>query len=79
MKLRTLALIVVIAMLVASCGSSQRRAAKADRKASQAQESVSKERLKLVDQYKACVSEAGDDQQKVGACETHLKAAEALQ
>mgnify|MGYP001827885784 FL=1 len=79
MNLRMLVLIVVIAMLVASCGTSQRRAAKADRKASQAEESVSKERLKLGDQYKACVSEAGEDQQKVEACDTHLKAAEALQ
>jgi hypothetical protein len=79
MKVWSVVLIVILAMLLASCGMSQRRAAKADRKASQAQESVSNERLKLVDEYKACVGEAGDDQEALEACDSYLKAAQALQ
>lgn len=46
--------------------------------AAEAQENVSNERLELVEQYKDCVDDAGDDLEKVEACDTHLKAAEAL-
>jgi hypothetical protein len=38
----------------------------------------SKERLELVDKYKTCVKDASDDAQKIEACDSHLKAAEAL-
>ncbi len=65
--------------LLASCASPERKAAKAQQKAANAQADVSSERLKLVDQYKACVNDAGNDAAKVDACDTYLKAAEALQ
>ena len=48
-------------------------------KAYKAQEKVHKERLKLVDQYKKCLQKAGEDQQKIEACDQYLRAAEALQ
>jgi len=47
-------------------------------KAYEAQEEVHKERLELVDEYKACIKDAGDDKAKAEACERYLKAADAL-
>lgn len=47
-------------------------------KAYTAQEKVHKERLKLVEQYQKCLKKAGEDKQKIEACDQYLKAAEAL-
>lgn len=64
--------------LLAACTTPQERAADAQAGAYEAQEGVAKQRLKLVDQYQACVKDAGGNQQKAAACESYLKAAEAL-
>ena len=69
---------VVMAFLVlgtTGCGGGAERAQKS---AYKAQQNVSEERLKLVDQYKKCVEDAGDDVEKAEACESYLKAADAL-
>ena len=81
MKKRVFAVcaLAVSLTLLASCSSPERRTAKAQEKAADAQASVASERLELVDQYKSCVRDAGDDTAKVDACDTYLKAAEALQ
>jgi hypothetical protein len=47
-------------------------------KAYKAQEKVHKERLKLVEEYKKCLKKAGDDKEKIEACDQYLRAAEAL-
>ena len=47
-------------------------------KAYTAQEKVHKERLKLVEEYQKCLKKAGEDKQKIEACDQYLKAAEAL-
>jgi len=47
-------------------------------KAYEAQEKVYKERLRLVEEYKKCMANAGQDKQKAEACDQYLKAAEAL-
>jgi len=54
-----------------ACASPQDRAY-------EAQEKVHKERLRLVDEYKTCMANAGQDKQKMEACDQYLKAAEAL-
>jgi hypothetical protein len=64
-------LLALIVGMTLACSSAQDKAYKA-------QEKVSKERLKLVDQYQKCIKEAGEDQQKKDACEQYLKASEAL-
>ena len=66
--------IIACAMLVgflAACSSPQDDAARG-----QAEEST--ERLELVEKYKKCVKDASDDAQKIEACDSYLKAAEAL-
>ena len=69
-------MILIIATLITiGCGSSVERAQKDSYKA---QENVANERLKLVEEYRQCIEKAGEDQQKVEACDSYLKAAEAL-
>jgi len=63
--------ILVIAALVAGCGSGQRKVNKSEA-------AVNQERLSLIEDYKKCVKKAGKDEAKKEACESHRKAAEAL-
>ena len=75
-------IILTIGFLLLStfaCGSAERKAQRAERDAHRAQTSVHKERLKLVDDYKKCLKKAGEDIDKVEACDKYLRAAEALQ
>ena len=76
--IKVLACTVPMALL-AACSTPQERAAKAQERSYEAQEDVARERLKLVDQYKDCVSDAAGDAQKIEMCDTYLRAAEALQ
>lgn len=65
-------LTVVLAIgTVVACSTPQDKAYKA-------QEMVHRERLKLVDEYKKCLKNAGADKDKVEACDQYLRAAEAL-
>ncbi len=73
-----LASVAALVGLMAACSSPQDRAAKAQQGAYQAQEKVANERLELVNKYQACVKEAGSNHQKVEACDSYLRAAEAL-
>lgn len=63
---------------LAGCSSPQDRAARAQERSYEAQEEVAQERLKLVDQYQECVEDAAGDTQKTEACDSYLRAAEAL-
>ena len=67
-----------LAGVVSGCGSSERQADRAQERAYEAQERVAEERLNLVGKYQKCVKDAGSDQAKATACESYLKAAEAL-
>lgn len=76
---------VVCIGVLAACATPQEKAAKAQAGAYQAQEAVAKQqetvvkrRLDLVAQYQKCVEQAAGDEQKVEACDSYLKAAEAL-
>ena len=68
------ALLVTIALLSA-CGGG---ASRAQKRAYRAEEAISKQRLDLVEQYQQCVADAGNDLQKIEACDSYLRAAEAL-
>ncbi len=74
---KILAGLAVLAML-AGCSSPQDRAAKAQERSYEALEKAAQERLELVDKYQECVKAAGSDNEKIEACDTYLKAAEAL-
>lgn len=76
--IRTLAIAAACSGLLTACSTPQDRAAKAQESAYDAQEDVAKKRLQLVETYQRCVNDAGADQQKAAACDSYLKAAEAL-
>ena len=73
--------VVCLSLLIAlaGCSTPEERAANAQEDSYEAQEEVAKRRLELVEKYQACIEEAAGDSQKAAACETYLKAAEALQ
>jgi hypothetical protein len=71
MKSITVVFLTLVVGLTLACSSPQNKAYKA-------QERVHKERLKLVDDYKKCLKKAGDDKQKIEACDQYLRAAESL-
>ena len=76
MKLSILFIVITtITIITVGCESSVERAQKNSHKAT---ENVANERIKLVDEYRSCVENAGDDAVKVEACDSYLKAAEAL-
>ena len=64
-------LIVSFSVTMLACASPQDKAYKS-------QEAVNRERLELIDQYKSCMKNAGQDKDKQAACEQYLKAADAL-
>jgi len=70
--LRWAGMAAVVALLL-GCGSSG-----AQKRAYKSQSKVHQERLNLVDEYKKCLNKAGDDNLKIEACDSYLKAAEAL-
>ena len=71
MKSITVVVLALFFGLTLACSTPQDKAYNAQRK-------VHRERLKLVDEYKKCLKKAGDDKQKVEACDQYLRAAEAL-
>ena len=78
MNVLKLAVVVAVAGLLTACASPQDRAAEAQEAAYKAQEDVANRRIQLVNQYQSCIKDAGGDQQKAAACDSYLKAAEAL-
>ena len=73
--IQVIMILTITTLITIGCGSSVERAQKGSY---EAQENVANERLRLIDEYRQCVEEAGEDQQKVEACDSYLKAAEAL-
>lgn len=78
MQYVTVAACVVLMGFAGACSSPHKDAARAQEKSHQAQEDVAKQRLKLVDQYQSCVKKASGDAEKIEACDSYLRAAEAL-
>ena len=71
MRMKEWICVIAIVALVAGCGGSQRKANRTEAK-------VNNERLDLVEDYKKCMEDAGDDEVAWEACDSYLKAAEAL-
>ncbi len=74
--------VVLVSTLVVAplmgCASAQDKAASAQRQSSQADLKIKQERLRMIDEYRKCVSDAGDDMMKADSCDRILKAIEAL-
>ncbi len=64
--------------LLAACSNPHDDAARAQKRSYEAQEDVVRERLELVDEYRQCVKNAAGDALEVEACDSYLRAAEAL-
>jgi hypothetical protein len=76
MTLRLINVVIAASILCAlGCSSGVE---KAQKDSYEAQGNVANERLKLIEQYQKCVKEAADDTAKSEACDSYLKAAEAL-
>ena len=71
MKLVRIFVLVLVVVTMGACGG-------AERKAHQAEADVRNERFRLVEKYQKCVKKAGEDSAKVDACDSYLKAADAL-
>jgi len=71
MKLIKIFLVVMIGGMIFACTSAQDKAYKS-------QEAVNKERLELINKYKACMKKAEKNKENETECEQYLKAAEAL-
>jgi len=69
---------VLLVGLFAACSTPQERAADAKARSYEAREKVAKERLELVAKYQTCVKEVAGDKLKSEACNSYLRAAEAL-
>ena len=78
MNFLKLAITGILVGLLGACSTPQERAAEAQAGAYKAQQEVAKQRLELVDKYQSCVKDAAGNQQKAAACDSYLKAAEAL-
>ena len=64
--------------ILSACSTPQEDAAKAQKRSFEAQEEVARQRLELVEKYQVCVEDAAGNSLKVEACESYLKAVEAL-
>lgn len=73
--IKQLTITLLLAVFAISCTSSTE---KAQKRSFEAQEDVAKERLKMVEEYNKCIEESGNDKNKIDACDSFLKAAEAL-
>ena len=78
MRLCKIAICITCLGLLAGCGSPESRAARAQERSYDAMGEVAKERLRLVEQYQDCVVESAGDEQRIEACDSYLRAAEAL-
>ncbi len=69
---------IVFMGLLTACSNPQKNAARAQKHSYEAQEEVTRQRLELVEKYQECVKDAAGDELNVEACDSYLRAAEAL-
>ena len=77
MKHTPMFLSLLLMVFLAACSNPHKEAAKAQKSSHEALEEVAKERLALVEKYQRCVQKSGNVEQ-IEACDSYLKAAEAL-
>ena len=78
MRYPTIFTCALLVGILAACSNPHKDAAKAQKQSHEAQEEVARERLELVDKYQTCVADASGDAEKIEACDSYLRAAEAL-
>ncbi len=76
-RLQILICIVFMGLLTA-CSNPQKDAARAQERSYGAQEDVARQGLELVEKYQECVKDAVVYTLKIEACDSYLRAAEAL-
>ncbi len=78
--MRHLPILICIVFIgpLAACSNPQKDAARAQKHSYEAQEEVTRQRLELVEKYQECVKDAAGDALTVEACDSYLRAAEAL-
>ena len=64
-------LVVIVAVMLSSCGGAERKANKAEAK-------LNTEKVKLSQEYQECIKKAEGAKEKEVECDKYLKAAEAL-
>ena len=69
MKILKAALFISVIVVIAACGS-------AERKKNKAEAAYTEEKTKTMQEYKSCVKKAKEDQAKLNACEALMKAIE---
>lgn len=70
MSILRFVLIVGVISLLTACGSSP------EKEKARAEAEYTEEKTKTLKEYKTCVKKAGEDKEKLDACERLLKAAE---
>ena len=75
----TLMISIIISVFLVGCGSPQKKAARSQKKVADAELTIKKERLKMIDEYKQCIADADDDAMAAENCDRILRAIEALQ
>jgi len=65
--------LLVIMATLAACGSSP------EKQKARAEAKYTEEKTKTMQEYKSCLKKAGEDEQKIAACERLLKAVEVQQ
>ena len=65
-------------LFLAACSNPHKDAARAQESVHKANEKVVNQRLALIEKHQKCVSDAAGDTGKAEACDSYLKAAEAL-
>ena len=70
LKMQNLIFLACTAALLTACGSSP------EKQKAQAEAEYTEEKTKTMQEYKACIKKAKEDQQKLDACERLLKAVE---
>ena len=71
MKVMRCICVFAVILMITGCGS-------AERKANKSIANVNDERLSLIADNEKCIKKAGEDEAKSEACDSYLKAADAL-
>lgn len=78
MRITIMSISIICIGILAGCSNPAERASKAQEQSFKAQEGIAKQRLDLVAKYQTCVEKASDNAQMIEACDSYLKAAQAL-
>ena len=76
-KTITIILVVLSFITLASCSSAERRSSRAATKTYKSQTELNERKMKLVDQYQACIKKSKTAEESEN-CDSYLRAAEGL-